>query len=223
MKIINSTSTFLSLENKDISIAFQLIHLKDIWLFNCSEGCQHYLLKKKIKINQISKIIITDLNIKNISGLLGLLSSLSLTNRKKELDIYGPRGLNFYLELGKKYSKTTYRYNIYFHRLNTGLLIDDNIYQVYTFFKNFQFSFIIITVSKYGKFKLDKAKKFYLKVGPLYGKLKRGLNFLLPDGFIFNGNSFTYHSDLGKKTSLLLSQYHDRQSFEIISRPQVLL
>ena len=87
MKIINLTRREPSTINYSTCFALNLQNSKEIWLFNCNQGCQHQLQKSKIKINHISKIIITSLNIENISGLLGLLSSLSLINRNKKLNI----------------------------------------------------------------------------------------------------------------------------------------
>ena len=133
MNIINLKPQKHLINYYDISFACTLCNSKEIWLLNCSEGCQHLLRKKNIKISYISKIIITSLNIENLSGLLGLLSSLSLINRQKKLSIYSPQGLDKYLNLGKKYSQTNFRYNIYFHPLETGLIIHHNSYQVYTF------------------------------------------------------------------------------------------
>ena len=101
-------------------------------MFNCCEGFQSYIFFKHIKMNNLSKIIITDLHINNIAGLLGLLSSLNSIGRIKELHIYGPEGLSAYLELGKKYSHTNFGYTVYIHILSHGLIINYSKYRIYT-------------------------------------------------------------------------------------------
>nr|YP_009511575.1 ribonuclease Z [Melanthalia intermedia]AXI97452.1 ribonuclease Z [Melanthalia intermedia] len=197
----------------------KLTKLKKIWLFNCSEGCQHYLAKKQIRINQISKIIIAEMNTRNTAGLVGLLSSLSLINKQSALHVYGPTGLEKYLELAKKYSQTSFRYNLYFHALKVGYIIENNNYQVFCF-KKFEkkpkFEFILKIKEKSGKFKPRRAENLKIQAGPLYGKFKKGLKVILPDGITINGNRFNTESQHGKKISLIMvaDEYVTRQHNE---------
>nr|UAD84081.1 ribonuclease Z [Gracilaria changii] len=190
MKVICLNTNDLLLKNTKACFYCKLKNLKTIWLFNCSEGCQHYLMKQKVKLSQVSKIIITDMEICNISGLPGLLSSLSLSNKKDAIHLYGPANLAKYLELTKKYSKTNFRYNLYFHQLKTNYIIQNHQYQIYCLKKFTCFEFIIKITENKGRFKLNYAKKWYLEIGPLYGKLKKGCNFILPDGTNINSNHF---------------------------------
>nr|YP_010902991.1 ribonuclease Z [Hypnea pseudomusciformis]WCH55045.1 ribonuclease Z [Hypnea pseudomusciformis]WCH55444.1 ribonuclease Z [Hypnea pseudomusciformis]WCH56638.1 ribonuclease Z [Hypnea pseudomusciformis] len=178
--------------------------------------------KKKLKINQISNIIITEKNIDNISGLLGLLSSLSLINRKKKLNIYVSKGIEKYIILGKKYAKTNFRYCIYLHILKTGLIIKNQEYQIYTFNNQFIFEFLLTAKNKYGQFKLNKAQKFQFPVGPIYGKLKNGYSFLLPDGIIIEGYKFTNFHNSGVKNSILINKYHTRNSIEMSYKSKII-
>nr|YP_009732217.1 hypothetical protein [Gracilaria spinulosa]QHS70714.1 hypothetical protein [Gracilaria spinulosa] len=181
-------------------------NLKTIWLFNCCNGCQHYLMKQKIKINQVSKIFITEMTIYNISGLPGLLSSLSLSNKKNAVHIYGPTDLAKYLELIKQYSKTNFRYNLYFHKLKTNYVIKEHEYQIYCLKRSINFEFIITIPKNKGKFKLDQARQWKIETGPMYGKLKKGYDFILPDGTTMNGQDFTHKQKKNNQTSFVLSQ-----------------
>lgn len=223
MEIINITRQHPSIIYINISCIISFKYLKEIWLFNCCQGCQHTIEKKHLKISQISKIILTDLNIVNISGLLGLLSSLSLINRKKILNIYATQQIRQYLELGKKYSQTNFRYHLCIHTINTGLIINKSHYQIYAFLDKSQFEFLLISQEKYGKFKLNKANKLNIMKGPLYGQLKIGDSFLMPDGITIDGNNFTDNNEAGNKMSLLINKYHTRNALEIIQGSQVLI
>nr|YP_010198902.1 ribonuclease Z [Hydropuntia urvillei]UAD88351.1 ribonuclease Z [Hydropuntia urvillei] len=200
-------------KNINTCFYFRLKNLKTIWLFNCFEGCQHYLMKKKIKISQVSKIIITEMTIYNISGLPGLLSSLSLINKQKAVHIYGPPNLAKYLELTKEYSQTNFRYSIYFHKLKTNYIIQDKICQIYCLKKTFKFELIIQIPEHQGKFKLQTATQWEIEIGPLYGKLKKGYNFILPDGTKINSNNFTQKSQYGNKLSFVINKYLSRTHF----------
>ena len=76
-------------QESNISFLMKLFVFKDVWIFNCTEGCQSNIATQGFKINNLSKIILMDLHINNISGLLGLLASLNLIGRTKSLHIYG--------------------------------------------------------------------------------------------------------------------------------------
>nr|QCI08178.1 ribonuclease Z [Pterothamnion crispum] len=214
MKFIGLNHRFNFIGHSKTSFIIKLTHCKDIWLFNCCDGCQQSIVKQGIKINQISKIIITELNIEIISGLLGLLSSLNLSSRNKPLHIYAPLGLSEYIDLGKKYCHTNFCYSIYVHILRRGLIIDHMNYRIYTMLKYHYFEFIIVAREKYGKFSLNKANNFNIITGPLYGKLKHGFSFILPDGVVLNGYDFTDINDIGIKFVLIINLYHFRPSIE---------
>lgn len=196
------------------SFIVKLAAFKNIWIFNSIEGCQSNMLDQNFKISNVSKIIIADLHINSISGLLGLLSSLNSIGRVKSLHIYGPINLKYYLDFGKKYSHTNFNYVVYLHVLKTGLIINHDCCRIYSFFYQSRYEFVIVKSEKYGTFYLNKAKKNYLIPGPLYGKLKRGCSFLLPDGFILNGSQLTSKTLLGQQISFFVSSYYKRKLFE---------
>jgi len=204
-----------SFDQSFTNFVLKLFDYKDIWLFNCSEGCQFSILSQDFKINNLSKIIITDLHISNISGLLGLLSSLNLTGRVKSLHIYAPIGLKYYLDLGKKYSHTNFNYIVYVHVLKTGLIISHSKCYVYAFINNKNRNqFIFVQSKQSGTFFLSKAKKNNLNPGPIYGRIKKGANFLFPDGFVLDGTNFASESLQGNKLSIFAYFYYTRISFE---------
>ena len=126
---LSSTSSFL----------IKLSQRGDVWLFNCIESCQHILSIKKIKISQIKKIVITDSSIDHVSGLLGLLSSISLNTMTERIDLFGPDGLQYYIFGGRKYSHTNFRYKLYVHDLSYELIFHQmsfsctNLYNVYLY------------------------------------------------------------------------------------------
>lgn len=192
----------------------KLSSFRDLWIFNCPEGCQFNVVNQGFKVNNISKIIITNLNINNISGLLGLLSSLNLIGRTKSLHLYGPANLKYYLDLGKKYSRTNFNYVVYLHVLKTGLIVNTYRCRIYALRSISSFEFIIIKFEQYGTFFLDRARSNYLIPGPLYGKLKKGMSLLLPDGFILNGINLTSTNIIGSHVNLLINNFYRRKFIE---------
>ena len=179
----------------------------DVWLFNCVESCQHILSIKKIKISQIKKIVITDNSINNISGLLGLLSSISLNTATKRIDLFCPNGLQYYLFGGRKYSQTNYRYKLYIHNLSYELIFHQvsisctNLYNFYLHSPD-NYNYVFLSQERSGPFNSIKAFNYSIPFGPLYGDLKLGKQFILPDGFIVCNMKFVCGYFLGDKVTL---------------------
>ena len=179
----------------------------DVWLFNCFESCQHILSIKKIKISQIKKIIITDNSIDYISGLLGLLSSISLNTTTERIDLFGPNGLQYYLFGGRKYSQTNFRYKLYIHDLSHELIFNQSSISCTTFYHIYingldNYNYIILSLERSGPFNSLKAFNYSIPFGPLYGDLKLGKQFILPDGFIVCNKKFVCGYFLGHRVTL---------------------
>ena len=133
----------------------------DVWLFNCFEGCQHVLSINKIKISQIKKIIITENSIYYISGLLGLLSSISLNTEIDRIDIVGPVGLKYYMFGGRKYSQTNFRYKLYIHELSRQLTFTNFDISISAFYETYiegLIRYVMLLSEKSGS--LDSRKAF---------------------------------------------------------------
>ena len=177
----------------------------DVWLFNCIESCQHILSIKKIKIGQIKKIVITDNSIDNISGLLGLLSSISLNTTTDRIDLFCPNGLQYYLFGGRKYSQTNFRYKLYIHNLSCELIshqLSVSCTNLYNLHLHGYYNYVLLSQERSGPFNSTKALNYSIPFGPLYGDLKLGKNFILPDGFIVCNKKFVCGYFLGNRVTL---------------------
>ncbi len=64
-----------------------------VFLFDCGENAQMRLLQAGVKRSKVEAIFISHLDGDHIFGLFGLLSTLQLQRREKELAIVGPEGL----------------------------------------------------------------------------------------------------------------------------------
>ncbi len=64
-----------------------------VFLFDCGENAQMRLLQAGVKRSKVEAIFISHLDGDHIFGLFGLLSTLQLQRREKELHIIGPKGL----------------------------------------------------------------------------------------------------------------------------------
>ncbi|HEY4800080.1 MAG TPA: MBL fold metallo-hydrolase, partial [Bacteroidia bacterium] len=87
------------------------------FLIDCGEAAQIQFRRYKFKIQRIDHIFISHLHGDHYFGLQGLLGTMHLLGRTKELHIYSPEGLQEIIELNHFHSKTFLNYKIIFHTL----------------------------------------------------------------------------------------------------------
>ncbi|MEQ8904685.1 ribonuclease Z [Ekhidna sp.] len=93
----------------------QLFKLQDQhFLIDCGEGTQLLMKRHKVKLSRIDHIFISHLHGDHYFGLIGLLSTMHLFGRKKELLLVGPPGLKEILQLQLRYSETSLNFHIQF-------------------------------------------------------------------------------------------------------------
>ncbi|HEV8081665.1 MAG TPA: ribonuclease Z [Chitinophagaceae bacterium] len=105
----------------------QVIQTQDHkFLVDCGEGTQMQMIVYKIRPGKINHIFISHLHGDHYFGLIGLLTSLGLNNRKNPLNIYSPEGLKEIIELQFKVADTNLSYPINFHILKSeGIIFED--------------------------------------------------------------------------------------------------
>jgi len=109
------------------------------FLIDCGEATQIQLRKFKIKFQRIDHIFISHLHGDHYLGLMGLLSSMHLLGRTKELFIYCPNGLQEIIDVQLKYSATVLNYEIHYRIHDTSkqeLLFEDDKVSVETILLN---------------------------------------------------------------------------------------
>lgn len=183
------------------SVAVRLAQRAEVWLLDCGEGTQHQLLRSDLKISQIRRIFVTHMHGDHIFGLMGLLASCGLAGNASQIDIYGPAGLDEYLQACRRYSQTHFSYPIRVHTVQPGLVFSDEEYDVYCTRLEHRvtaFGYRIQEKDRPGRFDAEKAAALGIPFGPLYGKLKRGETVILEDGRSFNGSELCGEAQMGR-------------------------
>jgi ribonuclease Z len=88
------------------------------FLIDCAEGTQLQLRRSQIKMQRINHIFISHLHGDHFFGLIGLISSMHLMGRTKELHIYAPPQLKDIIDIQLNASQTVLMYPLEFHPLN---------------------------------------------------------------------------------------------------------
>lgn len=113
-------------------LSSQILNIRQrYFLIDCGEGTQYRMLDFKIPKSKINKIFISHLHGDHIYGLPGLLSSYNIGNRKKSLNIYGPAGLNPFIENMLDYSYNHLGYELKIitvdHQIPSVVYEDDDV------------------------------------------------------------------------------------------------
>ena len=109
-----------------------LNHKNRYFLIDCGEGTQIQLRRLRVKFQRIDHIFISHLHGDHIFGLIGLLSSLSLLGRQKDMTLFCPKGLKEILDVQIKHSQTylTYPLKYVFLEDSGDILINDKYLSV---------------------------------------------------------------------------------------------
>ena len=178
----------------------QLVNLLGrFFLIDCGEGTQMQLRKNKIKIQKINFICISHLHGDHYLGLIGLLSTMSLLNRNKELTIFGPKGLDKIIELHLKlsYSKLSYSLNIINLQSSTlTMLYEDDACQLFSFPLKHRvpcWGFKLVEKKRPRRILKNMIDKYSIPVQAI-NQIKLGSNYLTTDNKLIDNNVLTIDS-----------------------------
>lgn len=197
------TSSGVPTRSRNVSsVALRLPQRAELWLFDCGEGTQHQILRSDLKISQLSRIFVTHMHGDHIFGLMGLLASCGLAGNVEKIDIYGPSGLNEYLQASSRYSHTHFSYPIKVHTVQPGVIYEDDEFTVTCGLLHHRitaFGYRVAEKDRSGRFDIEKAKALEIPAGPIYGQLKRGETVTLEDGRVINGAELCGPIEIGRK------------------------
>ena len=163
------------------------------FLIDCGEGTQLQLKKYKVKANRIDHIFISHLHGDHYYGLIGLISSMHLYGRKKELYLFGPPGLAEIITLQLKHSDTSLNYKVIFKEWkpnSSELLFENNQLTVHSFPLNHRVNCSGFLFKEKPKSRRINKNKLPVEITPLQIlKLKTGEDVLSDSGKVLYKNS----------------------------------
>lgn len=197
------TSSGVPTRSRNVSsVALRLPQRAELWLFDCGEGTQHQFLRSDLKVSQLTRIFITHTHGDHIFGLMGLLASCGLAGSGQPIDIYGPDGLQEYIKACAKYSHLHLSHRVQVHRVQPGLLYEDEEFQVSCGLLKHRvtaFGYRITEKNRPGRFDVEKAKALGIPPGPVYGRLKQGETITLENGRRIRGKDLCGATEIGRK------------------------
>jgi ribonuclease Z len=157
-------------------------------LFDCGEGTQMQVARAGLSPSRLSAVFITHLHGDHFNGLPGLLSTMGLDRRTRELGLTGPRGIGEYLSLLERLRVAFLTYPIElkeFSALSESIVVYETAeYSVSALgldHRLFAIGYRIDERPRPGRFSVEKARAFGVPEGPLWGKLQSGEDVQLED------------------------------------------
>ncbi|CAH0179743.1 Ribonuclease Z [Peribacillus sp. Bi96] len=189
------------------SIALQLLEERGtVWLFDCGEATQHQILKTAVKPRKIEKIFITHLHGDHIFGLPGLLSSRSFQGGVDKLTVYGPKGIDAYINTSLQVSGTHLKYPLEIIEIEEGIVFEDEQFTVTAMSLDhgiYSVGYRIVEKERPGSLLVDRLLSEGVKPGPLFKALKNGQNVSLDDGRVLNGKDYLGAPQKGRIITIL--------------------
>jgi ribonuclease Z len=221
------TSSGVPTRSRNVSsVALRLPQRAELWLFDCGEGTQHQIIRSDLKISQLCRIFITHMHGDHIFGLTGLLASCGLAGNVQRVDIYGPPGLNDYLQAVARYSYTHFSYPIKVHTVRPGVIYEDDEFTVSCgplHHRITAFGYRVVEKDRSGRFDIEKAKELAIPSGPVYGQLKRGETVTLNDGRVIDGSTLCGPTEIGRKIAYCTDTVYCEEAVGLAEDADVLI
>ena len=200
----------------------QVLEIRNhLFLIDCGEGTQVQLRKNKIKFSAINHIFISHLHGDHFYGLIGLISTFNLLNRKNDLTVYGPKGIEEIIKLQFKLSNSWPQYNLKFIELNSEqseIIFEDSKvivktiplkHRIYT--NGFLFQEKLkerkLNVSAVQNYKIDKC---------YFQNIKNGKDIILENGTTIANSELTFDPEKPKSYAFCSDTIYNESIIPII-------
>jgi ribonuclease Z len=181
-----------------------LIQLEnDQIMFDCGEGIQKQMIKAKVGFHKRMKIFISHMHGDHVLGLPGLLQTMSLLSREKKLEVYGPSGINRFVEAINDTVQFHLTFPVIVHIIeDTGIVCKQEKYDVKAIWGKHTIPnlvYALIEKPHPGRFYPEKAAELGIPEGPLRSELKHGHQITLPNGRVIKPRQVVGPTQSGRK------------------------
>ena len=193
-------------------------------LIDCGEGTQVQFRRAKINPGKITKILITHIHGDHTFGLPGLLNTLSFSEYKKTLHIYGPKGMKEFMREFLSMFNIEKNFKVEVHEItNPGKFFDNQEFELHAEKMKHGIPTNAYSFKLKDKLRIDKdkLKKNKIPQGPLLKKLKEGKD-------ITHGKKKYKNKDLtylepGKKISFVLDTLYNDKIIPFVKNSNLLI
>lgn len=175
----------------------------EILMFDCGEGAQRQMIKARVGFHKKMKILVSHMHGDHVLGLPGVLQTMSLLDRSRELEVYGPVGIKAFVRAIQRTVQFVLTFPLEIHEIKReGVICDEEEYIV----KNARTSHVIPSIGyaliekpRPGRFDAGKAKTLGVPEGPLWSMLQHGEKVEAPNGKMTSPDQVVGASRPGRK------------------------
>tara|TARA_B100000767_G_scaffold43090_1_gene37020 strand:- start:5829 stop:6764 length:936 start_codon:yes stop_codon:yes gene_type:complete len=175
----------------------QLLNANErFFLIDCGEGTQVKLRKYQLNFQRINHIFISHLHGDHYFGLIGLISSMHLLGRNKDLHIYAHQKLKLIIDLQLAATNTELNYPLFFHPIsenNEHVLFEDEKISISNIILNHTIScsgFLFIEKKRKRSILKDRIEKYNIPFDK-YNGIKEGADWIADSGEIIKNREIT--------------------------------
>ncbi|MET3979953.1 ribonuclease Z [Mucilaginibacter sp. UYP25] len=175
----------------------QVLNINEkLYLVDCAEGTQQQMLRFDVKASRIDYIFISHLHGDHYLGLVGLLSSMHLNGRKKEIKLFCPEPLKEIIDLQLKYSETKLHFPleyVFTDATQKGTILENQDIFVETIPLDHRIpctGFLFRQKKRLRKLIKEKIEDLNIPVSE-YSSLKKGNDFTAADGTVYKNETLT--------------------------------
>ncbi|MDX1943289.1 MAG: ribonuclease Z [Saprospiraceae bacterium] len=176
----------------------QVLNVQEhLYLIDCGEGMQMRMSDFGVKRSKINQIFISHLHGDHFFGLMGLLTSYGLNDRRQPLEIFSPAGLEEMIRvLTLPHGEGEFQFKLIFNVLDTEkhqLVFEDKIVRVYSIPLKHRIptsGFLFVEKERPRSILPEKIEQYQIPYQKIPA-IKRGADFILPSGKIIPNEELT--------------------------------
>ena len=194
LTILGSGSAIPTLHNNPTA---QLLNVNErFFLLDCGEGTQIQLKKHKINLQRIEHVFISHLHGDHYFGLIGLISSMHLLSRKKELHIYAHQELKSIIDIQLATSNTELNFPLFFHEIpkdKENVLFEDSTMKIENILLEHSIpcsGFLLKQKKSMRKIHKDSVEKYNIPFDKIQG-IQDGADWITSNGEVIDNSDIT--------------------------------
>lgn len=189
----------------------------ELILFDCGEGLQRQMIRAGVGFHRKTTVLITHMHGDHLLGLPGLFQTMSLLDRERKLEIYGPPGIKAFVNAISQTVQFTLTFPIEIAEIKEpSIVCHQKEYQIYATWATHvipSLAYALIEKPRPGKFYPEKAQALRIPEGPLWSQLQHGSSVKLSDGRVVKpenvlgpqrpGRKIVYTGDTGPSQEII--------------------
>jgi len=191
-------------------------------LFDCGEGTQTQVSRAGLSPSRLSAVFITHLHGDHFNGLPGLLSTMGLDRRTRDLELTGPRGIGEYLTLLERLRVAFLTYPVTlreFSSLPESMVVYEtpeySVSALALDHRLFALGYRLQERPRPGRFNVENARTLGVPEGPMWGRLQAGDDVRLDDGRLVRSSEIVGPPRSGKSVAYCLDTRPCAMSVEL--------